>query len=110
MCEGGRLVVDFVAGTCEKPNVPELAESLTTTVDATWVVWAYKLAWEEGDHFIPCRGIGTYPAEAQAECAAAGGRTKQAALAATGAAPGSTAHGPRSFLYVRLLRPFGCMG
>ena len=78
MCEGGRLVADFVAGTSEKPDVPELAASLTATVDGAWVVWAYKLAWEAGDHFIPCTGIGTYPAEAQAECAAADGRAMRA--------------------------------
>ena len=89
MCEGGRLVADFVAGTSEKPDVPELAASLTATVDGAWVVWAYKLAWEAGDHFIPCTGIGTYPAEAQAECAAADGRAMRAMRAACLAARGA---------------------
>jgi hypothetical protein len=81
MCEGGRLVADFVAGTLEKPDVPELASSLTTTVDGAWVVWAYKLARVEGEHFIPCRGFGSYPAEALAECMP-GPRAKGTAFAA----------------------------
>ncbi len=107
MCEGGRLVADFVAGTCEKPDVPELAGSLTTTVDGAWVVWAYKLAREEGDRFIPCRGIGSYPAEAQAECMP-GPRARGAAFSCErGPALAGAARRPRPLLYVRLLRPFG---
>jgi hypothetical protein len=92
MCEGGRLVADFVAGTSEKPDVPDLSGSLTTTLEGAWVVWAYKLARQEGDHFIPCRGIGSYPAEAQAECAAPGRPTVRAALAARGAPLPSVPH------------------
>jgi hypothetical protein len=84
MCEAGRLVADFVAGTCDKPAVPELADSLTTTVDGAWVVWAYKLARQQGDGFAPMSGIGSYFADAQAECTARRSRTITVATAATG--------------------------
>jgi hypothetical protein len=68
MCSGGRLVADIVAGTYEQPLVPELAESLTMTAEGAWVVWAYKLAREGGDRFLPLTGRGSYPADAVAEC------------------------------------------
>jgi hypothetical protein len=68
MCSGDRLVADFVAGGCQKPQVPELADNLTTTVEGTWVVWAYKMAREFGDHFLPLSGRGSYPADAEAHC------------------------------------------
>jgi len=69
MCEGDRLVADFVAGTDTRPVLPEVIEEhLTTTPDGLWVVWAYKLARQEGDLFIPLtRGSG-YPADARATC------------------------------------------
>jgi hypothetical protein len=73
MCSGGRLVADFVAGTHEQPLVPELTDNLTMTVDGTWVVWAYKLAREAGDQFVPVTGRGSYPADAVAECLCAPG-------------------------------------
>jgi hypothetical protein len=68
MCSGGRLVADFVAGTCEQPTVAEVADSLTMTAEGAWVVWAYKLAREDGDRFVPLTGRGSYPADAVAEC------------------------------------------
>lgn len=73
MCSGGRLVADFVAGTKDRPELPdvaELADSLTTTTDGAWVVRAYKVAREDGDRFVPLTGRGSYPADAQAECLA----------------------------------------
>ena len=69
MCEGDRLVADFVAGTDARPALPELAEEcLTTTVDGLWVVWAYKLARQVGDLFVPLNGGPGYPADARATC------------------------------------------
>jgi hypothetical protein len=68
MCSGGRLVADFVAGTCEQPLVPELWDSLTLTAEGAWVVWAYKLAREDGDRFVPLTGRGSYPTDAVSEC------------------------------------------
>ena len=75
MCSGDRLIADFVAGTGARPGLPgELDEHLTTTVDGLWVVWAHKLARQEGKLFIPLtRGPG-YPADAKAECRRPGGR------------------------------------
>ena len=70
MCSGGRLLADFVAGTKEKPRVLELADSLTTTVDGRWVVWAFKLARIRGEQFIPLTGRGCYPVDATATCLA----------------------------------------
>jgi hypothetical protein len=70
MCSGGWLVADFVAGRCEQPCVPELADNLTMTADGAWVVWAYKLAREVGDRFVPLSGRGSYPADAEAQCLA----------------------------------------
>lgn len=69
MCRGDRLVADFVAGTGDQPDLPdELQEHLTMTVDGLWVIWAYKLARQAGDLFVPLtRGPG-YPADARAEC------------------------------------------
>jgi hypothetical protein len=68
MCSGGRLVADFVAGGCQQPCVPELADNLTTTVEGPWVVWAYKLARQSGDQFAPMSGRGSYPWDAEAQC------------------------------------------
>ncbi len=66
MCQGGRLLADFVAGTRDQPNVPELAGNLTHTVEGEWVVWAYKLARPHGDEFLPLTGRGgPYPANAR---------------------------------------------
>ena len=69
MCRGDRLIADFVAGTDARPGLPEeLHEHLTTTVDGLWVVWAYKLAREAGDLFVPLTGGTGYPADARATC------------------------------------------
>ena len=69
MCSGDRLVADFMAGACARPGLPgELEEHLTATVDGLWVVWAYKLARQAGDLFVPLRGGSGYPADARAEC------------------------------------------
>ena len=69
MCEGDRLVADFVAGTDAKPNLPGvLEEHLTPTTDGLWVVWAYKLAQQVGDLFVPLTGRSGYPADARATC------------------------------------------
>ena len=75
MCSGDRLVADFVAGTGVRPGLPgELEEHLTTTVDGLWVVWAHKLARQEGDRFIPLTGGSGYPADARAQCRVRGAR------------------------------------
>jgi len=75
MCSGDRLVADFVAGAGARPDLPEeLEEHLTTTVDGLWVVWAYKLARQEGDRFVPLTGGSGYPADARAECRFRGAR------------------------------------
>ena len=69
MCSGDRLVADFVAGTGARPGLPGvLEEHLTTTVDGLWMVWAHKVARQEGDRFIPLTGGSGYPADARAEC------------------------------------------
>ena len=69
MCSGDRLVADFIAGTDARPGLPEeLDEHLTTTVNGQWVVWAHKLARQEGDLFVPLTGGPGYPADARAEC------------------------------------------
>ena len=69
MCSGDRLIADFVAGTGARPALPgELGEHLTTTVDGLWVVWAYKLARQVGDLFVPLTGGSGYPADARAKC------------------------------------------
>jgi hypothetical protein len=69
MCNGDRLVADFVAGTDARPSLPEeLEEHLTTTVGGLWVVWAHKLARPVGDLFVPLTGGSGYPADARAEC------------------------------------------
>jgi hypothetical protein len=69
MCRGDRLVADFVAGTEARPGLPEeLGKHLTTTVTGLWVVWAHKLAWQEGDLFVPLTGGSGYPADARATC------------------------------------------
>jgi hypothetical protein len=69
MCRGDRLVADFVAGTDARPGLPEgLGEHLTSTVDGLWVVWAHKLARQEGDLFVPLTGGSGYPADARAKC------------------------------------------
>jgi hypothetical protein len=69
MCEGRRLVADFVAGTDARPSLPEAVEEhLTPTADGLWVVWAYKLARQEGEQFVPLTGPPGYPAVARAFC------------------------------------------
>jgi hypothetical protein len=69
MCEGNRLAADFVAGMDTRPDLPEvLDEHLTPTADGLWVVWAYKLAQQEGDLFVPLTGPPGYPAVARAVC------------------------------------------
>ena len=69
MCRGGRLLADFKAGTDVKPGVSErLEEHLTMTAGGLWVVWAYKLAWQVGDLFMPLTGGSSYPADARATC------------------------------------------
>ena len=75
MCNGGRLIADFVAGTAVRPDLPaELEDQLTLTVDGLWVIWAHKVARKAADNqFIPMRGGSGYPADAKAECRALGG-------------------------------------
>jgi hypothetical protein len=69
MCSGGQLVADFVVGSDARPDLPEvLEEHLTTTVDGLCVVWAYKLARQAGDLFMPLTGRSGYPADARATC------------------------------------------
>ena len=69
MCNGGRLIADFVAGAGAQPGLPgELQEHLTTSVDGLWMVWAHKLALQAGGLFYPLRGGSGYPADARAEC------------------------------------------
>jgi hypothetical protein len=69
MCRGGRLVADFRTGAETRPDVPEeLEEHLTVTTDGRWVVWAYKLARQQGELFVPLTGGPGYPADARAEC------------------------------------------
>ena len=70
MCSGGELVADFVAGGRQRPSVPELVDNLTVTAEGAWVVWAYKLARESGDQFVPMSGRGSYPVDAEAQCLA----------------------------------------
>jgi hypothetical protein len=73
MCEGGRLLADFVAGTCERPEVPKAARAgLTQTVDGEWVVWAHKIAHRQGATFMPMSHGVPYPADAAARCARGG--------------------------------------
>jgi hypothetical protein len=75
MCRGDRLVADFVAGTEAQPGLPEeLDKHLTTTVTGLWVVWAHKLAWQQGDLFVPLTGGSGYPADARATCRFRGAR------------------------------------
>jgi hypothetical protein len=75
MCNGDRLVADFVAGTGARPGLPEeLDEHLTTTVNGLWVVWAHKLARQVGDLFVPLTGGSGYPADARATCRRRGAR------------------------------------
>ncbi|MBL1078046.1 hypothetical protein JK358_26940 [Nocardia sp. 2] len=70
MCEGGRHIASFDAGTLERPAVPELiAPSLRQTDDGRWVVWAHKVARATPDgNFVPLRGYPPYPADAVAVC------------------------------------------
>lgn len=75
MCTGGRLIADFVAGTDARPGLAEdLEQHLTTTADGLWVIWAYKLARQEGDLFVPLTGGPGYPADAKATCKVRGTR------------------------------------
>jgi hypothetical protein len=76
MCSGGRFLAGFTAGTAERPDVPDvIGESLTLTVDETWVVWAHKVAHPGGDwsrpatdRFRPLTGGEPYPRDAIASC------------------------------------------
>jgi hypothetical protein len=69
MCEGGRFLADFVAGTVEQPQVPAAVEEcLTQTADGVWVVWARKVARVGGMGYFPLTGHGSYPADAVAQC------------------------------------------
>ncbi|QLY33836.1 hypothetical protein [Nocardia huaxiensis] len=70
MCEGGRHIAAFEAGTSEYPAVPDVvSRSLRRTDDGMWVVWAFKVArLAEGNLFVPLRGYPIYPADAVAEC------------------------------------------
>lgn len=69
MCRGGRLIADFTAGTVGQPDLPaEIGEHLTRTVDGLWVVWAHKLARQQGELFVPLTGGPGYPADARAVC------------------------------------------
>ncbi len=69
MCTGGRLLADFVVGTFERPEVPDVVgDCLTTTVDGAWVVWAHKVARPHGDMFRPLAGGEPYPVDAVATC------------------------------------------
>lgn len=69
MCSGGRFLVEFSAGTVERPDVPAvIQESLTLTADDTWVVWAHKVARPEGNKFRPLTGGDPYPRDAIASC------------------------------------------
>jgi hypothetical protein len=74
MCSGGRFLVEFSAGTIERPDVPDLVgENLTVTADDTWVIWAHKVARPEGDKFRPLIGSDPYPRDAIATCLGGGG-------------------------------------
>jgi hypothetical protein len=80
MCRGGRLIADFAAGTDARPGLPEvLEEHLTPTADGLWVVSGYKLAWQEGDLFVPLTGRSSYPADARATCRIRRGRSAHVA-------------------------------
>jgi hypothetical protein len=69
VCSGGRFLVEFRAGTLERPDVPDVVqESLTLTADETWVVWAHKVARPAGDRFRPLTGGDPYPRDAIAGC------------------------------------------
>jgi hypothetical protein len=69
MCEGGRLLAEFVAGANERPAVPDtVSVALTQTMDGAWVVWAHKLAHRRGDMYQPVTKEEPYPADAVAEC------------------------------------------
>lgn len=69
MCEPGRFVADFRAGTFEAPSVPDIvARSLTQTAEGHWVVWAHKLARPAAEGFMALSGRDVYPADAVARC------------------------------------------
>lgn len=69
MCHGGRFLASFCAGTEERPRVPDpIGDSLTSTVEGKWVVWAYKLARADGALFTPLTGGPGYPEDATALC------------------------------------------
>ena len=75
MCRGDRLLADFIAGAGTRPDLPgELDQHLTVTVDGQWVVWAHKLARQEGGRFVPLTGGPGYPIDATAECRRPGRR------------------------------------
>ncbi|MGH9223304.1 MAG: hypothetical protein ACRD2W_05870 [Acidimicrobiales bacterium] len=64
-------MAEFVAGTEERPDVPEVVQPhLTQTADGVWVVWARKAARPAGDgtHYLPLAGGDAYPKDAVATC------------------------------------------
>jgi len=69
MCISGRLLCDFTAGTTERPrDLPvQVERCLTTTTHGRWVIWAYKVAFREGEGFRALTGD-TYPPDACAHC------------------------------------------
>ncbi len=73
MCEGGRLLADFVAGTATRPVAPqEVSEALVQTTDGAWVVWAHKLAHRRRGMYQPLSHGEPYPLDAVAECSRGG--------------------------------------
>jgi len=74
MCDGGRFLACFSAGTVERPDVHDvIAGCLTPTADGTWVIWAHKLAGRRGAGFVPLTGGDPYPVDAVARCRRGGG-------------------------------------
>ena len=69
MCTGGRLLCDFTAGTTQLPRglTSEIERCLAPTIDGRWVIWAYKVAFREGEDFRALTGD-AYPSDAQARC------------------------------------------
>lgn len=72
MLSSGPVLADFVAGTHDRPDVPECVEpSLTRTADERWVVVGYKYGRRAGpDHFRALMRATEYPIEATATCEA----------------------------------------
>ena len=66
MCTGGRLLCDFTAGTTQLPRglTSEIERCLAPTIDGRWVIWAYKVAFREGEDFRALTGD-AYPSDAE---------------------------------------------